>query len=106
MRYLPVNVYTNNSFGDCTNNGVTFTDPDKLVVPCEDGFLSDTDVDERGYIVLLPDEKGGVRNFVPETEQYHNKWTMMGGNFVYSSDSRFSRAYGHAPVAVHDRIEA
>jgi hypothetical protein len=58
MNYLPVDVYSHNKYGDCTNNGVTFTDADKLV------------------------------------------------NFVYSSDGRFRRAYGPAPVAVHDRIEA
>jgi hypothetical protein len=106
MNYLPVNVYTNNSFGDCTNHGVTFTNPNKLVVPCEDGHISEEDVEERGYIVLeLRD-----RPFATATDALkprgETRWTMAGGNFVYSSDSRFSRAYGGYPLSVHDRIEA
>lgn len=29
-------------------------------------------------------------------------WTMMGGNYVVTSDSRFPNSY---PISVHDRIE-
>jgi hypothetical protein len=30
---------------------------------------------------------------------------MAGGNFVYSSDSRYHRAAGDYPISVHDRVE-
>jgi len=100
MNYLPVNVYTNGT--DCTNNGVTYTDPDKLVVPCEDGFLTEEDVVRCGYIKLEVGEAGGQMHLKPVGL---GGWTMMGGNFVYSGDSRFGRTYGHHPISVHDRVE-
>ena len=100
MRYLPVNVYTNDAFGDCSNSGVTARMPERLVVPCEDGHISEEDVVDRGYVVL---ELGTIldsKHFkVPGTRG------MFGGNFVYSSDSRFGKAYGRQPIHVHDRIE-
>ena len=100
-RYLPVSVYRS-AGADCSLNGVTSNDYNYLVVPCADGHVTEENVAERGYIVLVPGEKGGEANFVPAGAE---GWSMMGGNFVYSCDSRFSRAYGHAPVAVHDRFE-
>lgn len=100
-RYLPVSVYRS-AGSDCSLNGVTATDDLYLVVPCPDGHITEEDVATRSYVVLVPSSKGGQANFVPEGVE---GWSMMGGNFVYSCDSRFSRAYGHAPVAVHDRFE-
>lgn len=32
------------------------------------------------------------------------KWSMFGGRFVYSSDSRFSQICGY-PIGIHDRVE-
>jgi hypothetical protein len=106
MNYLPVDVYSHNKYGDCTNNGVTFTDADKLVVPCEDGHISEEDVAERGYIVLELRDRPFATAGDALRPRGVSSWCMMGGNFVYSSDGRFRRAYGPAPVAVHDRIEA
>jgi len=83
-------------------NGVTSNEDNYLVVPCHDGHITEEQVAERSYVVLIPGHKGGQLNFVPEGVE---GWSMMGGNFVYTSDSRFSRLYGHAPVAVHDRFE-
>jgi hypothetical protein len=40
MRYLPVNVLSTVGYPDCTNGGVSFTHPQKLVVECEHGSLS------------------------------------------------------------------
>lgn len=100
-RYLPVEVYRTKG-RDCTLGGVTCNDLNYLVVPCADGHITEEDVVSRGYIVLVPGEKGGCANFVPEGVE---GWSMFGGNFVYTSDSRFSRVYGNQPVAVHDRFE-
>jgi len=103
MKYLPVSVYRS-AGQDCSLNGVTSVAGVKLVVPCADGHISEEDVADRGYVKLVPGELGGRINFAPEGTE--NVWTMFGGNFVYTSDSRFSRAYGGAPVHVHDRIES
>ena len=45
-------------------------------------------------------------NAVPLAEGRRDKWHMMGGNFIYTSDSRFvevTHCRYHVPV--HDRIE-
>jgi len=101
-KYLLVFVYRNN-LGDCTNNGVTSPKfNNTLVVPCEDGNITEEDVAKGGYVVLEPGTAGGALHFKPRGTK---KWTMAGGNFVHTSDSRFSNAYGRQPVSVHDRIE-
>ena len=101
MNYLSVNVYTS-GYGDCSNGGITARQPERLVVPCVDGHLTEENVRDSGYTILVPAEKGGHANFVQEGEK---RWTMFGGNYVCSSDSRFGQAYGRQPIAVHDRIE-
>ena len=102
MRYLPVNVYRSD-LGDCTNGGVT-ADPNNLfVVPCEDGFMTEEGLADRHDVVFLePAEIQGSLYFKPRSIKGHS---MAGGNFVYTSDSRFSRTYSNQPVRVHDRVE-
>ena len=107
MRYLKVEVMGR----DCTNNGVSSTHKDNLVVPCEEGNYSAEDVKEYGYEILelqASNLKGEVYghevppHFIPNGEKRH---TMFGGNYV-TGDSRFTRKYGWSPLSVHDRIEA
>ena len=69
------------------------------------------EIDDTDMILLL--KAGNLRNIaklVPYDRD--GKWTMFGGNFAYTSDSRFSEAvsaivgyrfYGAVPI--HDRIE-
>jgi hypothetical protein len=39
-------------------------------------------------------------------EEYNKgRWEMFGGNFIYTSDSRFSENVSPYPVPVHDRFE-
>ena len=105
MNYLPVDVYRS-AGPDCSLNGVTATDGYQLVVPCEDGHISDEDIDNstRSIVILEAGCILGRPHFKPQTTgSYH---AMFGGNFVYTSDSRFSRKYGGQPVQVHDRFES
>ena len=112
MKYLPIQVLTSAydpasmfNDSDCTNGGVSKTHPGKLCVPCEDGYLSAEDVEERGYIILELEKSavgGAPGHFVPKGE---TAWTMFGGNYITTSDSRFRRAYGWSPIALHDRVE-
>jgi len=102
MSYLLVFVYRS-SLGDCTNNGVTSPKfNNTIVVPCENGNISEEDIAKGGYTVLEPGKAGGALHFKPRGAK---GWTMAGGNFVYTSDSRFGQTYGRQPVSVHDRIE-
>lgn len=56
--------------------------------------------------------KGSMNSLHLVPDGCQDKWTMMGGCFVHTSDSRFSRAaeklLGHGwygAVALHDRVE-
>jgi hypothetical protein len=104
MNYLPVNVLRSD-LGDCSNGGVSAPYGAKLVVPCSEGFLSEEDVAERGYVVLelMPPAYPSCPNRLKPRGE--SRWVMFGGNFVYSSDSRWSREYGAYPLPVHDRVE-
>ena len=108
-RYLPVDVYRWD-LGDCSLNGVTNPDSGlKLVVAHPRGNLTGTDVKEHGYIVLEIQIKQHFTHLPPHIsarpacipEKAH---TMMGGNFIYSTDSRF-RELSAQPIPVHDRVE-
>ena len=104
MNYLIVDVYRNAGI-DCTNNGVTSeTSPTPLafVVPCESGPISGDWAEEMEYVILVPGTAGNRMHMKPQGVSGH---TMFGGNFVYTSDSRFGELYGTAPIHVHDRIE-
>ena len=103
-KYLKVFVFTSD-LGDSTNNGVSYTHKNKLVIPCDRGNYSEDDVAEMGLIALELKPcavNGRAPHFIPKGE---TRWAMFGGNFVYTSDSRFSEQYGDSPIKVHDRIE-
>lgn len=84
-------------------NGVSRTE-DVLYVECDEGLE-----------LIVPEELVMVvcrKNFVdspyvwlePKNIRNH-RWPMAGGNFAFSSDSRFSRCVNPYPVAIHDRVE-
>jgi hypothetical protein len=100
--YLPVTVYSP-AFGNCSAGGVTATKPSRLVVPCPNGHIDAQTVVEQEYVVLdLEIKNSGYRCFKQRGDK---RWLMMGGQFVYSTDSRFRSAYGDYPIPVHDRYE-
>ena len=102
MNYLPVNVYRNDG-PDCSNDGVTTRYGCMFVVPCEDGFLTEEGLADREDVVFLdPAEIMGSLYFKPRGLTGHS---MFGGNFVWSSDSRFRQTHSNQPVRVHDRVE-
>lgn len=106
MRYLRVDVYRNSVYGDCTNNGVSVTHKDHLMVPCENGNYTEESILEYGYVALELKPcaiQGRAPHFIQKGE---HRWCMFGGNFIYSSDSRFSETYGDSPLKIHDRIES
>jgi hypothetical protein len=57
------------------------------------------------YLVFIKDTCAGRTRLrvVPKSLLDSGKWTMFGGNFVYTSDSRFP---SNSPIAVHDRVES
>jgi len=104
---LIVNVYASRDGYDCTLNGVT-NRFDQLCVINVDGPFEPSD--DCPAVRL---EKGAMDGIaVLRPIEADGQWTMFGGNYAATSDSRFSRAVekitGHrfyGAVPVHDRIE-
>lgn len=100
VRWLSVQVYRPADFPDCTRGGVS-SRHSKLYVPHLKGNHEAPPEGER----LVLSVKAGVRNFVPFAIADSGRWSMFGGNFVWSSDARFRDWYGDVPLPVHDRLE-
>lgn len=107
MKALPIDVYRSKSV-DCTNGGIS-SKFNSLLLVCKEGFI---DVDESNPPENLVKVNKrflfgeNVYSIVPYNEPTGAGW-MFGGNFAYTSDSRFSRmvegVYG--AIAIHDREE-
>jgi len=96
---------------DCTNGGVT--SPENVVgkaffVPCLDGnwTLKDMTPEYRAtraiVLEVIPPAFEGCPYRLKVKDDPRRG--MAGGNWAYTSDSRFAETYG-APLAVHDRHE-
>lgn len=93
--------------GDCTNNGLTSkvnnVDLYSEVAEQDYEFLNNLDED-----VLVLVKRGSFQGHplgdiaVPWSIYKEGRHSMAGGNFVYTSDSRFP---SEAPISVHDRVE-
>lgn len=108
---LNVSVYKDaGSNYDCTNNGVTNRFSRLNVVNVEGPF---DPTDDCPAVMLVKGNLPGTVKIVPLDEMGTGSWTMFGGNYAATSDSRFTAAvekitggrfYGAVPV--HDRVEA
>lgn len=100
MKGLIVEVYRNESFCDCTNGGISSKHDRFLLVG--EGVAEVEESDNLPVLKLVKRIIGGevYKHVQPLTEG--KEWFMFGGNFVYSSDSRFPNAY---PLKIHDRLE-
>lgn len=95
---LHVNIYTSNNTTN-TIKGYCLTNVDGPFDPCADYPAAKLVKKTRGAVSLVP-------------EKLEHKWTMMGGNYAGTPDSRFRRQVesllGHdfyGAVAIHDRVE-
>ena len=109
MKKLLSFVYRN-GLGDCTNAGLSSKVDNAYFVwdidPLEeDKILSDfyAEVDE-DFFVVKERSIFGVYSMIaiPYTIWKSGRHSMSGGNFLYTSDSRFP---SEAPISIHDRIE-
>ena len=108
MKGLYVNVFRHGSY-DCTNGGITSKVDSILLLDSNlEGGLYEYLPDKiylklirrnlfgHDYIHAVP-AMNGVRLDLEEL-------TTFGGNFIYSSDSRFRKLSAY-PIPVHDRFE-
>jgi len=100
---LLVYVYKN-SLGDCTANGISSKN-DRLILVGQGVDCKVFNGDETNTVEILTKNVGG-KEYVycaPIGEKPKNmNGPMFGGNFIYSSDSRFP---SKQPIPIHDRYE-
>ena len=88
------------SLGDCTNNGVSSRIDDFILIAQDD--LNDyIDKDTENVLVVVDGPYDTLRA-VPYDLFNRDVWYMFGGNFVYTSDSRFP---SDSPIKIFDRVE-
>ncbi len=118
VRCIRVEVYRSEVIGDCTFHGISGRFR-TLLVACPDGPYSfDADVETPINFCFVEarqcfgdeivyDLKPAMVTEDGRIKTRGGRWYMMGGNFAYTSDSRFrSLTPGmYGAVAVHDRWE-
>jgi len=98
---MHLGVYRRGTY-DCTAGGVSSKHDHVLVV----GEGIPEVFEDRGDIPVLelvPGQQGGKQLHLRPIGE--TRWTMFGGNFAYTSDSRMNRINGGHPIPIFDRIE-
>lgn len=124
MKGLLVSIYRS-AGGDCTNGGVSSKADDAVLIKngVELGPFSAESSPPALYLAKWcdrwiacpenlevkhpPRPRPGTRDVLrlgDRTIEYLGGW-MFGGNFAYTSDSRFSVAVGAYPIPIYDRRE-
>lgn len=104
MKALPISVYKCNSYGDCTNGGIS-SKYDRLLLICEDGFIEVDENNPPENLVEVVEGFRGHKYIRPFKKADKNKTGyMMGGNYAGSNDSRFTKINPY-PLPIHDREE-
>lgn len=90
-----------NSLGDCSNNGLSSKE-DSIIMHYGGGL--DLDMIPDDELVLVERTLFGKESnyAIPAAILKSGRHPMFGGNFIYTSDSRFP---SDAPLKVHDRLE-
>lgn len=90
--------------GDCTNGGISSTRNRLCILDNDVCVHEPEDIRECVYV----DDKFMEQGYTCVKPIYHkDKWFMAGGNFLYTSDSRFRDVTGAMmhPISIHDRCE-
>lgn len=118
---LHINTYRQAPYGDpffdnmdCTAGGESSYCKGFTIMEIDGPFEPNEDY-PRAFIEKQSFGFGCSLKLVPEGKE--DKWTMFGGNYATTSDSRFGdycrklmgddcgNVYGLGPVAIHDRVE-
>lgn len=96
---------------DCSMNGIT-VDGSELYVKVAGGNFTEAELLERKaegvkivfLVEMKPAYQGCPIRFHDREAETDSLQRMFGGNYVVTSDSRFSKKYPY-PISIHDRIE-
>lgn len=100
---LTANVYRD-GMGDCTNGGISANRRELYILSKTKGPFEPQDIRECVYIEWQ--ESKGEEYIDCKPAYFPGRWYMAGGNFLYSTDSRFREITGSKyPIPIHDRRE-
>ena len=91
-------------YGDCTNDGIT-SRRDSFIVATEGEYTFPAGIERLDVLWIIPNPAGeqyGLIAVPSGIDGCPRRGGMAGGNFVYTSDSRFP---SRQPISVHDRFE-
>lgn len=102
---LIADVFRSGSEGnDCTNNGISSKRKRLYILSATKGPFEPQDIRECVYIEWRNVMGSQYINCKPA--YYRKRWYMAGGNFLYTSDSRFGDITKcKYPISIHDRYE-
>lgn len=100
IKGLLVSVLRNGRGVDCSLGGISSKADMLLLVG--DGVPEIFEAGEYPVVRLVTRTIGGQEYKHVEPVTGGNEWFMAGGNFCYTSDSRFPNSY---PLSIHDRVE-
>lgn len=101
---LTASVYRDSGFGDCTNGGISAQAHELYILSGTKGPFEPEDIRQCVYIEWR--EVCGEQYIDCKPAYFRKRWYMAGGNFLYSSDSRFKEVTkSKYPISIHDRYE-
>ena len=103
LKGLSCSILTNPGMGDCSNGGISAKFDNVVLVG--EGIPEVTTVTESDKAVVIDTITfGGKTYYHAKPKALHDKkaWTMAGGAFIWTCDSRFPFDY---PLPLHDRVE-
>lgn len=101
---LRAGVYRDNRMGDCTNNGISAHASDLYILSEQKGPFEPEDIRQCVYIEWR--NCCGDQYIDCKPAYFPKRWYMVGGNFLYTSDSRFREITKSSyPIPIHDRCE-
>ena len=101
---LMAGMYRDNRLGDCTNNGISAHASDLYILSEKKGPFEPEDIRQCVYVEWR--EGCGEQYIDCKPAYFPKRWYMAGGNFLYTSDSRFKEiTKSKYPIPIHDRHE-
>lgn len=92
------------SLGDCTNGGIS-SERKELYIMTKEKYPFEPD-DLRQCVGIEIRDCCGETYVDAKPLYFPRRWYMAGGNFLYTSDSRYKEITGISyPVSIHDRYE-
>jgi len=101
-------ILENKEIGNCSNKGMSYWhDQVTIVSDIEECQIFDIDAPSQLVRPIVVIKKrtmhdGSVYVYAEPIDEGHY---MMGGSFIYSSDSRFRKYFNEYPIPLHDRQE-